>query len=283
MRRRGPVLVLFFLLFALAAGGWGEDLSGVAGIFDLGTGARPLGMGSAFLALADDENASFYNPAGLGWLERVGVHSLFTEGFGGVSYGVVGLALPGLGVTVMQIDSGPILSGEETFRYVSQAGVVSCGVSLGPLGLGGRLKLYRVSEPYTAWGVAFDPALLLRVGFMQVGLLAENVLAAPIVFGDGHTENWEPALEVGVALVGEPWPGARWAVLVEGSDLLARDPALRGGLEVWMGALAARVGHDGSTGSLGLSVRFANLEVDWAYGVSSDLGESHRLSLVFRF
>ena len=36
-----------------------------AGFFDLGVGARPLGMGHAFVAVADDVNAVYYNPAGL--------------------------------------------------------------------------------------------------------------------------------------------------------------------------------------------------------------------------
>src|SRR3989338_7728825 len=31
-----------------------------------GIGIRPLGMGAAFTAVADDQNAAFYNPAGLG-------------------------------------------------------------------------------------------------------------------------------------------------------------------------------------------------------------------------
>src|SRR3989338_7925440 len=37
-------------------------------------GLRPLGMGGAFTAVADDENAIFYNPAGMNNI----------EGFGGV-------------------------------------------------------------------------------------------------------------------------------------------------------------------------------------------------------
>ena len=31
---------------------------------DVGVGCRPLGMGNAFVAVADDINATYYNPAG---------------------------------------------------------------------------------------------------------------------------------------------------------------------------------------------------------------------------
>lgn len=34
------------------------------------SGVRPLGMGNAFAAVADDENAAFYNPAGLTYVEE---------------------------------------------------------------------------------------------------------------------------------------------------------------------------------------------------------------------
>jgi hypothetical protein len=38
---------------------------------DVGCGARPIGMGNAFTALADDLHAVYYNPAGLGMLSKV--------------------------------------------------------------------------------------------------------------------------------------------------------------------------------------------------------------------
>jgi long-subunit fatty acid transport protein len=42
------------------------DLSGIPGIFvDIGYGARPMGMGGAYVALADDANSIAWNPAGL--------------------------------------------------------------------------------------------------------------------------------------------------------------------------------------------------------------------------
>jgi len=37
---------------------------------DLGAGARAVGMGNAFVGLADDSNAVYFNPAGLGFINR---------------------------------------------------------------------------------------------------------------------------------------------------------------------------------------------------------------------
>lgn len=46
------------------------DSAGRAGAFlKMGVGARALGMGSAFIAVADDATAAFWNPAGLALLE----------------------------------------------------------------------------------------------------------------------------------------------------------------------------------------------------------------------
>lgn len=49
-------------------------------------GIRPLGMGNAFVAVADDRNVLYYNPAGLAHLERtrvsgVGVHGAIDDEF----------------------------------------------------------------------------------------------------------------------------------------------------------------------------------------------------------
>ncbi len=47
------------------------ESAGQAGAYlKMGVGARALGMGSAFTALADDSTASFWNPAGLARLEK---------------------------------------------------------------------------------------------------------------------------------------------------------------------------------------------------------------------
>lgn len=57
---------LVMLMALLAGAAWAEELP----VFY--KGIRPLGMGGAFTAVADDENAMFYNPAGLNKIEALG-------------------------------------------------------------------------------------------------------------------------------------------------------------------------------------------------------------------
>ncbi len=277
----GIVLVAGLLL--LSTGAQAAPFSNVAAIFELGPGARPLGMGEAFLALADDANAAFYNPAGLGWQSGITVTSLFARQFDTLDYAALGLTVPYLGVDVLALDSGTIGTGETAFHYASEAGVLSCGVPIGPVGLGARFKVYRVSAPYTATGWAIDPALLLVMGPVRIGALYENAYSEGVTFSDGHTEPWTQSLALGIGLLLAPHDGVQWSASVEGTGLFGTGPRVLAGLEAQIGALSARLGYDGAGLTCGLSVRFANFAVDWAYAIRSTLPDSHRVSLTYRF
>src|SRR5476649_1335624 len=50
---------------------------------DTGWGARPVGMGGAFTAIADDSNAPLYNPAGLVQVERDEASAMYADLFTG--------------------------------------------------------------------------------------------------------------------------------------------------------------------------------------------------------
>lgn len=54
-----------FIAAACAVVAFGSVQAGAVEMSKLYTGVRPLGMGNTFTAIADDENAAFYNPAGL--------------------------------------------------------------------------------------------------------------------------------------------------------------------------------------------------------------------------
>jgi hypothetical protein len=61
----------------------------------IGVGGRPLGMGGAFTALANDITAAYYNPAGLAHLNYPQISLMHAEHFGNlVNYDYAGVGIP---------------------------------------------------------------------------------------------------------------------------------------------------------------------------------------------
>jgi len=273
------VLACFALLVVFPAGAH----EGVGALFSLGASGRALGMGGAFMALADDEGCVLHSPAGLGWCETIGITSLVASGFGGVAHGVVGFAMPYVGVDLFLLDSGAIPAGDGTVRYASQGIVGSIGVPLGPVALGVRGRILRVSSPGEGSGWAIDPGILVAVGGIRVGALVEGAVSDPVAYETGSIEAWGRSARLGAAITLAPAPDVVWSAAFEAAGLFASAPRMAAGLEAWIGGLGARAGFDGRGPTFGLSVRFAALQVDWAYAMRTDLGDSHRVSFTFRF
>ncbi|MFO8182561.1 MAG: hypothetical protein R6U39_00170, partial [Candidatus Aegiribacteria sp.] len=77
MRKLMFVTLLIFASLAGAAKYAGEFLS-------IGAGARGLGMGSAFCAVADDVSAGYWNSAGLHLVKDQQAQFMHSERFGGL-------------------------------------------------------------------------------------------------------------------------------------------------------------------------------------------------------
>jgi hypothetical protein len=61
----------------------------------VGAGARALGMGGAFVALADDASATYWNPAGIVSLSNTELEAMHAEQFGNlINYDFVAVAFP---------------------------------------------------------------------------------------------------------------------------------------------------------------------------------------------
>jgi len=277
-RAIGITLLLVGVIAFVTAG-----VENVGGIFSIGTSARALGLGGAFCALADDEAAAFHNPAGLSWYKGIGLSSLFVQQFGGIAYGTVTVALPYVGFSVALLDSGPISTGDGSFRYASQGVSASFGIPVGPVGIGGRWRFFRVSSPMSGQGWVLDPALIVVTETVRIGLLFEGLISSPMAYESGAEEAFGQSLRLGAALKLEPTRGVSWNASFEASGLFTALAQLAAGLEAWIGAVGARVGFDGQGPTFGLSIRFDTLEIDWAYASRNDLGDSHRVALSLRF
>jgi opacity protein-like surface antigen len=82
-----------------------------AGFLSIDVGARAIGMGSAFVAVADDPTAMFWNPAGIARLERTQALFSHTRWIADVSFDYAALTLPlgnlgtvGLNATFLTMD-----------------------------------------------------------------------------------------------------------------------------------------------------------------------------------
>jgi hypothetical protein len=271
---------VFLSLILCSAGAVGAS---VGHAFDLGASARGLGLGGAFVALVDDETAVVHNAAALGTLTTMGLSSFYVRQFGEVMYGSLCLAMPWMGLSVSLIDSGSIPGTQGAFRYASQAYALSVGVPLGPVGIGVRWRSVHVSAPVAGRGWTLDPAVRVDLGGLQVGAVLESAASAPMTYLSGPQEQFTTSLRLGVAATLSPAPDVLWNAAFEATGLLGPEPGFGAGLEAWMHGLGARVGYDGQGPTVGLTLKVRNAQLDWAYAIRRDLGESHRVSLAFRF
>lgn len=104
---------IFSLIFIFLLGSviWAQSYSQTEDLMKIGVGARPMGMGKAFVALADDGNSPFMNPAGLAELKSWQLTSMYVNYLeGDVPYtllsgswpwraGTIGLGLLSTGVS----------------------------------------------------------------------------------------------------------------------------------------------------------------------------------------
>ncbi len=280
----GLLLSLCMVLPAMAA----DNYISTASIFELGVSARTLGLGGAFIALADDEAAVFYNPAGLPQLSETRFSSLFTQPFGAYSYGVLGAAERGWGGYLLILDSDTLeerdLYGNPigSFRYTSTGLLLGWGYQLtGNFSLGLQVKGYGLASPTQAFGLALSPSVLFQEGPRSYGIVWRNILNTGTRFSDDHIEPWISDMAVGLA-----WRFDRVVYCIDFTEnLITRGDirCVRMGCEyTGFGPLVLRAGTNRDWSSVGLSVHWKDLRIDFAYLLHYALPDSYIVSLSYQ-
>ncbi len=288
-RWKKAFLVVLVLILSVKLPGAANEFADVAAIFQLGSGARPLGIGGAFIGLADDENAVVYNPAGLGFNRIIGLTSLISPQFGAVSFTAVGAVLPFFGISFLQLDSGIITGPQfEPFRYISRGAIIAAGIPVIStreisLAVGTRLRMFQAVKPTSGFGWTIDASVLIISEHLRLGAMAESLVSEPILFDGGHREVWLTDLQVGIAGTIPVWENLRLNLLVDFVGLLSGEIRSTFGFEVWAGRLGIRAGNDRLMTAFGATIEFSAFRFDWAYSIHRHLPASHHISLTFRF
>lgn len=251
--------------------------STAAPLLEMGASARAVAMGGALLALADDEAAIFYNPAGLATLARPIIAAFYQRVFETLHHGGLGGAVCGIGAQILQFDTGSI-EGANDFgnpsgagaRFFSRVGLLGLALGNETISLGARAKF---TQDLEAVGFGLDAAARLDLGLLRWGVLVENLLG---------TNGMKLDLRLGAALAWQldPHWGLRLAL-----DLwrVLHSPEVHIGAEVEVNGLQMRVGYDGVALASGAGVRWKGLRFDWAYRMHPQLPASTMITIAYLF
>lgn len=181
-------IILLFTMINLASAA-GKGTSGALTL-RYPVGGRAIGMGEAFVAVADDTSAIYWNPAGLTFLSQKELLFFYLEGLTDTNYGFVGFAGPTnigtLGVSIASLQGGKaeIYSLTEPTREVTAqtdyvgslsyanrlAGVLSAGVNI-------KIIQSELGEAEKASAYAYDIGMLYETPLenLFLGAVAQNM------------------------------------------------------------------------------------------------------------
>lgn len=301
-------------LLISAAGVWAEQTDyaiGKVGAAELGMGLgpRPVAMGEAFIAKADDVNATAWNPAGLAQIKGIEagfMHNIYLQGtsveylayaqnlFGGASLGA-NLTYINYGqFSRYVIGSSGLPETQGEFTPSVLALTAGYGQWLIPMvAVGASVKYFSQTidtENYSA--VAFDAGVLVKppVADLQVGAVVRNLGTPVLDYALPMSAKVGAAYKIPVRFFEQD----SWNILVD-IDVPFGDTrytAANLGTEYWYTSYALRLGYkiresggvSGTSGlTLGLGIRGELLVVDYALAAFGDLGTAHQFAIGVHF
>jgi len=293
------ILLAFLLLWA--------NLSYSQPRSQLFVGARPLGLGETFVAIADDGNAVYWNPAGLTNLKRIELNSMYAnlyniEGLQNIFLSFVYPITPRyvLGLGYFQVGFN-----DEELKFSRYHANVSFGARVfGNLSLGANVKFINTDASLDgrsegkANGGGFDLGAFYYLPISKTGLLRQiNFGAAAYDVGgtnvkfDGAEESEEilsQNIRFGFTLIPKEELSLKWFSLKNALLAFDFDDRFHMGTEFWLiDQLGLRAGFqkdfhtdESPTYSFGGSFKVPKLPVqmDYAYMIPPTLSATHLFS-----
>ncbi|MFA6027234.1 MAG: PorV/PorQ family protein, partial [Ignavibacteriaceae bacterium] len=110
MKRLAIVLMIISLPISSYCGGFSKVGTAAAQFLKISAGARPMGMGETFVAVANDVSTLYWNPAGITNMDKISVGASHTQWFAEIFHNYAGMVIPlsesdGLGISVQSLST----------------------------------------------------------------------------------------------------------------------------------------------------------------------------------
>jgi len=296
MKRGILILILGWLVFnPLLLWAGDEDGGDAVAFLKNGVGCRSISLGKAFIAIADDANAIYYNPAGLVQLRSKEFTMMYSTPFfttvEGIDYHTLGYAHPvkdqvlGISIISLKVRGIPKVSDlekgpEGEFSDQEWALLLSYAQSIkAKLSLGATLKIINQNIDQVK-----KDCLSLDLGIMAN--LGKRIKLALVVGDFVSNKLGEDKIPVKFKL-GISWRLSQVFILAIASDYtLHRSLKHHFGIEGNIfNHLVLRAGYssDNKEISGGVGIKILKSQIDWGYGLNKDLGNTQRISLTLKF
>ncbi len=284
-----------------------------AAFLKIPVGARPVAMGEAFTALADDLNALYWNPAGMAAFERAAIGATHQEAYEGINHEFVGFVQPrpgarawGLSLIILNVPAdlerrsgasegglalGQITTPEGTFGATDSAVGASYALRTTGGDLGATVRWIRQTIDNVSGNTG-----ALDLGWRRDEVLPNLSLGAALNnLGPGISlrQSYYPLPLTGRAGAAYRVKALRTTLAMDAS--ISRDdfPVFAWGGEVgitenifWRGGYRYRW-YGNPLGALsgfrtGLGFVYKSFSIDYAVAPFGELGNSHRVSLAWK-
>lgn len=236
--KTGSAVLLLLMLVAGLAGA--QTVAKYAGEFlSIGVGGRALGLGGAYVALAEDATGGYWNPAALAALTYPEVGLMHEERFAGlINYDFGAVVIPygpdaSLGLSIIRLGIDGIPDSRDALIDQNGNGILDAGERLDysrityfsasdlavyvtyaqrssdDLFYGCNVKLIRRSLANgSATGIGFDAGVRYRLlENVFVGANAQDITTTLVAWSTGRNELISPTLKVGGAAIFEMFNG----------------------------------------------------------------------------
>jgi len=300
--KTGSILLIIICLWITTKTGYAEISPGRDGVafLKVGVGARAIGMGEGFSAIADDTSAIHYNPAGLTSVQCPLISTSYNKWIDGLLYGAVTYINPcfkqsAIGISVVYLGTDGIPRYTEGEKNSPQSGEYkaydmslnlayafrfSHGISLGINVKGIQEKID--NEETSGFAIDFGQLYHMPIDGLSLSSVIQNMGPS---METGH--KFPTCYKLGIAyqfsdyplLIGCDWtkPSDNKLKINAGFEYKMMDTiAIRGGFD-------SQIFEDLNSGiNLGFGFPFGPYSIDYAFVPTRRMGNTHRLSIGMR-